>query len=127
MKITRKEAIELDAVLANKKTTKLSDEVVFKLIDNKIELAKVAKSMEDARKIASEECKPEELKEEGAVATEAQNAKWNVKFGEYMGRYLAEEIDIEIGTLSKEEYRTIVKENEMTIGDAAILSLIRHD
>ena len=125
MKLTRKEAIELDVVLTNKKVTKFSDEVVFAMIDNKISLSKIAKEMDEAKRIASESCKPEELKAEGAETTRELENKWNAKFNEYMSKYLDEEVEVELSTLSKGDFKTIVSENGMTIGDAAILSIIR--
>ena len=127
MEIKREEAIVLNRLLENRKIGKISQDGAFALLDNKIALSKHVKALEEAQKIASEECKPEELKKEGAEETEELRKLWNEKYGEYMIKHMGEMVDVELKKLNREDYMLFVQSNDLSIGEAEFITIIRHD
>ena len=125
MEIKRSEAIELNRVLSACKVGSLGKDVLFSMIDNKLALSKIVTKMDEARKLAAEETKPEELKDKETTTNKALAQKWDIKFGEYMSNYLQEVESVELKTLTRDEYATIVTENNLSFGDAEVLSVLR--
>ena len=119
------EIVALSRMLGGKKIGKLSKEGAFALLDNKIELSKHIKAIEEAQKIAAEEYKPEELKQEGAVETDELKEQWNKAYGEYMSKYMDEKLEVEIHEIGREDLLALVQENDMSIDEFEFLTIIK--
>lgn len=113
----------LNNVLGEVKVGKLSKEGLYSLLDNKIELSKHVKEIQEAQKLATEELKPEALKQ-GAEETEELKAEWNKKYGEYIVKYLGESVEITLQKLTKDDFYNLAKENDLSVEKMEVASLI---
>lgn len=117
------EVLQLNSILSGLKIGKVSKEGAFALLDTKIALTPVVQKIEEARKIAAEELKPEILKKEG-IRDALLEKEWNDRFVDYMDRYLSEEISVKLEKLSRADLFELVQENNLELGKIEILNVL---
>ena len=123
VKVEKSRILVLNNVLGEVKVGKLSKEGLYSLLDNKIELSKHVKEIQEAQKLAVEELKPEALKQ-GAEETEELKAEWNKRYSEYIVKYLGESVEINFQKLTKDDFYNLVKENDLSVEKMESVSLI---
>lgn len=123
VKVEKSRILVLNNILGEVKVGKLSKDGLYILLDNKIELSKHVKEIQEAQKLAAEELKPETLKQ-GAEETEELKAEWNKKYGEYIVKYLGESVEINLQKLNKDDFYNLVKENDLSVEKMESVSLI---
>lgn len=121
--VEKSRILVLNNILGEVKVGKLSKEGLYSLLDNKIELSKHVKEIQEAQKLATEELKPEALKQ-GAEETEELKAEWNKKYGEYIVKYLGESVEITLQKLTKDDFYNLAKENDLSVEKMEVASLI---
>ena len=122
VKVEKSRILVLNNILGEVKVGKLSKEGVYNLLDNKIELGKHVKEIQDAQKFAADELKREAMKQ--GEETEELKTEWNGRYREYMVKYLSEEVEINIHALTREDFYNLVKDNDFTIDKVEIASLM---
>lgn len=123
VKVEKLKILALNNILGEVKVGGLSQEGLYSLLDNKIELSKHVKEIQEAQKLAAEELKPEALKK-GAEETEELKADWNKKYSEYITKYLSEEVELNLQKLTRDDFYCLVKENDLSIDKVEIVSLM---
>lgn len=123
VKVEKLKILALNNILGEVKVGGLSQEGLYSLLDNKIELSKHVKEIQEAQKLAAEELKPEALKK-GAEETEELKADWNKKYSEYITKYLSEEVELNLQKLTRDDFYCLVKENNLQIDKVEIVSLM---
>lgn len=91
---------------------------VFSLLATKIALKKQVDDIEEARKKAAEELKPE------GEETEEMKQEWNRRFAEFFNRYLEEEVTVEVKKVSADDLYELSRDSELTMQQMEVLNCL---
>lgn len=121
--VEKSDIIKLDEVLSQVKVGKLSNEDVFKLLENKIELSKQMKEIREANELAWKELKPAELSDDMNEELKTRlEEKWKMRHNEFYIKFVKEVVAINFQKISKEVLLDLVKENNISFGGMELIA-----
>lgn len=123
IKMKKGEILQLNNVLASLKIGQVSKEGAFALLETKLTLSPLVKSIEEAQASAANELKPEGLRVDG-VKNAILEKEWNDKFIEFMNRYLDESISVQLSGLSREDLYELARDNNIELAKAELLNIL---
>ena len=123
IKMKKGEILQLNNVLASLKIGQVSKEGAFALLETKLTLSPLVKSIEEAQASAANELKPEGLRVDG-VKNAILEKEWNDKFIEFMNRYLDESIPVQLSGLSREDLYELARDNNIELAKAELLNIL---
>lgn len=116
----RIELLNINNVISGLKIGSVSTDCACALLEIKITLSDPIKKIEEGRDKALEELRPEGYNPEN----EEMTTTYRERLDKFFDKYLNEDININLGTISHEDIIALGKQNNLSIAQLEILSLL---
>lgn len=116
----RIELLNIYNIVSGLKIGSVSIDCACTLLEIKIALSDQVKKIEEGRQTALEELRPEGFDPQDKEMIRI----YNERFTKFLDKYLNENVSIELGTISQEDIMTLGKQNNLSIAELEVLSLI---
>lgn len=123
--IKKGQAVQLNNVLSSVKLANVSQETLFNIIDVKIALSYIVKEIQQGYETASKELQVPEI--DWNTATREQKemiVRKRRDITDFENRYLAEEADVKLKYIEREDFAKLVKDSNLDGAAAESLSLL---
>lgn len=119
------QVVQLNNVLSSVKLANVTQDTLFNIIDVKIALTPLVSEIEQGYKTAAKELQTPEINWDTATREQKENlVKKRNDMAEFESRYLAEEVEVKLKYIEKDDFAKLVKDSNLDGTSAVSLSVL---
>lgn len=117
--------VQLNNVLSSVKLANVTQDTLFNIIDVKIALTSIVSEIEQGYKTAVKELQVPDINWDTATREQKENlVKKRNDLSDFESRYLAEEVEVKLKYIEKEDFAKLVKDSNLDGTSAVSLSVL---